>query len=713
MKDTVISKLKKDAAEFLQSRLATADADSSASMSLCLIRELLASLTLLEDQNQQERISKALLKQESEFYQDVINNLPVGIYRIHVFPPNDWCEKAWHSSSNPPYKMELANNRFCDILGVTRQQFDANPYVIVDLICADDKNDFIKKNEEANINLTAFSWQGRLIVNQKLVWVRLESHPRLLTTNDILWTGFLYDITEKKRTEEALIATRLRLDDIVEAVHVGIVDLNIETDELIFNHAYPKMLGYTFDEFVRLLSESTPIGWRGLIHLDDLDKTEEAHNNYLGSNLPYYEYECRLKHKNGHWVWMHRRASITGRTFDGKPLILSSIHTDISRRKQLEMTLNKMNKELESLIAERTRELEELKTTLQLTEEKYCMIADFSYDWEYWISKENEIIYMSPSVERITGYKVHEFVENPTLLETIISRNDRSGWHNYKSDISGHLIGENSTELNFRIIRKDGKIRWIGHMCRSINVDGVLLGVWVSNRDITDKVEAKNELLQVAIEVEERERNRFSSELHDEMGPLLSIIKLYFQWLSETTDVEKMKMIIQRGNESIENAIQSARELARGLSSQLLIKYGYVNALIHFTERINEMQKININFAYNCTDRFSWFLEMAFYRITTELIKNTLTYASAANIKISFHYDKDRNTIIFVYTDDGIGFDWLEVVKTSTGLGLKNIQNRVQLMKAELVINSSPGNGMKASFKCYLDEHPDANLLKV
>ena len=199
MKDTVISKLKKDAAEFLQSRLATADADSSASMSLCLIRELLASLTLLEDQNQQERISKALLKQESEFYQDVINNLPVGIYRIHVFPPNDWCEKAWHSSSNPPYKMELANNRFCDILGVTRQQFDANPYVIVDLICADDKNDFIKKNEEANINLTAFSWQGRLIVNQKLVWVRLESHPRLLTTNDILWTGFLYDITEKKK----------------------------------------------------------------------------------------------------------------------------------------------------------------------------------------------------------------------------------------------------------------------------------------------------------------------------------------------------------------------------------------------------------------------------------------------------------------------------------------------------------------------------------
>jgi len=712
MIDTASSKLRKEAKEFLKSRLAIANTDCPESKSLQLIQDLLANQTLLEDQNEKQRISKATLKQEYEFYQDIINNQPVGIYRIHVFPLKEWRENAWHSSDSPPYKMELASDRFCEILGVTRQEFETNPYVIVDLICDDDRDDFIHKNEEANQNLTPFNWQGRLLIAEKTIWVRLESRPQPLAAGDIIWTGLLYDITERKRTEEALIATRLKLDGIIEAVHVGIVDLNLETNELIFNQAYPKMLGYTFNEINKLLKESVPSGWRGLIHPDDIEITVEAHTRYLENNMPYYEYECRLRHKDGYWVWMHQRASITDRTPNGKPLIMSGIHTDISRRKQLEKELNELNEELEKRIAERTRELEELNSSLHLTEEKFRTIADLTYDWEYWKSPENEIIYMSPSVERITGYNVQEFVDDPALLDIIIYRNDHASWQNHKRERSNYTANENSTELNFRIKRKDGQIRWIGHVCRSINIDGKYLGVRVSNRDITEKVEAENELLQVAIKVEERERSRFSSELHDGMGPLLSIIKLYFQWLSETTDVEKIKIITQKGNESIESAIQSTRELARGLSSQLLIKSGYVNALIHFTERINETQKIKINFVFNTTDRFSRFMEMALYRITTELIKNTLTYARATNIEISFNFDKDKNTIIFVYTDDGIGFDWLEVEKTGAGLGLMNIQDRVQLMKAVLSIDSSPGNGMKASLECHLNEHPDANMFK-
>ena len=708
--DTASSKLRKEADEFLQSRSAIADTDGAESKSLQLIRELLAHQTLLEQQNKEQAGSQAALKQEYEFYQDIINNQPVGIYRIHVFPLKEWRENAWYSSEHPPYKMELASDRFCEILGVTRQEFKVNPYLIVDLICADDKADFIKKNEEANKNLTPFYWQGRLVVHQQLVWVRLESRPRLLAGGDITWTGLLYDITERKRTEEALIATRLKLDGIVEAVHVGIVDLNLETDELIFNQAYPKMLGYTFDEIAKRLKESVPGGWKGLIHPDDLQTTLEAQARYLESNMPYSEYEYRLKHKDGHWVWMHQRASITGRTPEGKPLLMSGIHTDISQRKQLEKELNELNEELEKRIAERTAELEQLNASLQLTEEKFRTIADFTYDWEYWKSPGHEIIYMSPSVERITGYKVQEFVDNPALLDHLIYRNDLDAWQQHKEDRRQHRVNENSTELNFRIKRKDGQIRWIAHVCRSISIDGKYLGVRVSNRDITEKVEAENELLQVAIKVEERERSRFSSEIHDGMGPLLSIIKLYFQWLSETTDVEKIKIITQKGNESIESAIQSARELARGLSSQLLIKAGYVNALIHFTELINETKKININFSFNTTDRFSRFMEMALYRISTELIKNTLTYAHATTIEITFNFDKDKNTITFAYKDDGIGFDWLEVEKTGAGLGLMNIQDRVQLMKAVLTIDSSPGKGMKAFLECHLDEHPDANL---
>jgi len=712
MMDTASSKLRKEAEAFLQSRSTLADRNTPESESLRLIRELLANQTLLENENEELQVSKGAVLQEYEVYQDIINNQPVGIYRIQAFPLKAWSNNAWHDSENPPYAMKLANDRFCEILGVTRQEFEDHPYLIVDLICADDKADFIKKNEDANRTMTPFNWQGRLMVDQKLKWVRMESRPRVLAGGDIIWTGLLHDITERKRTEEALVATRLKLDDIVEAVHVGIVDIHVETGELTYNKVYPEMVGYTYEELGIALKETDPPGWRGIVHPDDVAITFDAFTRYSESNLPYYEYECRVRHKDGHWVWMHQRASITERTPDGIPLILSGIHTDISHRKRLEQELNELNEDLEKRIAERTRELEELNASLQLTEEKFRTIADFTYNWEYWKSQEDEIIYMSPSVERITGYTVQEFMHDPALLDNIVYDNDSVSWQQHKRDRSVHPTNENITELNFRIKRKDGQIRWIGHICRSIIVNGKSLGIRVSNRDITEKVEAENKLLQVAIEVEERERNSFSSELHDGMGPLLSIIKLYFQWLSETDDVEKMKIITVKGNESIESAIQSTRELAHGLSSQLLMKTGFVNALMHFTEQINETQKININFVHNSAERFSRFIELALYRISTELIKNTLTYARATHIEIQFEFDKDKNIITFVYTDNGIGFDWDEVAQRGDGLGLMNIQNRVQQMRGELNIDSSPGKGMKAYLILPLDEYSELNLFK-
>jgi len=712
MMDTASLKLRKEAEAFLQSRSTLADINTPESESLRLIRELLANQTLLENQNEELQVSKESVMQEYEFYQDIINNQPVGIYRIHVLSQKEWGEEAWRDSENPPYTMELASDRFCEILGVTRQEFDLNPYMIIDLIHADDKDDFVRENESSNLNITPFIWQGRLVVHHKLVWVRLESRPRVLATGGILWTGLIHDITERKLTEEALVATRFKLDSIVEALHVGIVDINVETGELAFNQVYPQLVGYTYDELGIALKETDPPGWRGIVHPDDIDITFNAYARYLENNLPYYEYECRVRHKDGHWVWMHQRASITERSPDGSPLILSGIHTDISHRKRLEQELNELNEDLEKRIVERTRELEELNASLQLTEEKFRTIADFTYNWEYWKSQEDEIIYMSPSVERITGYTVQEFMHDPSLLDNIVYDNDSVSWQNHKKNISVQPTNENITELNFRIKRKDGQIRWIGHICRSIIVNGKSLGIRVSNRDITEKVEAENKLLQVAIEVEERERNSFSSELHDGMGPLLSIIKLYFQWLSETNDVEKIKIITLKGNESIESAIQSTRELARGLSSQLLMKTGFVNALLHFTELINETQKIKIHFNYNSDERLSRVTEMALYRITTELIKNTLTYARATQIEIQFDFDKANKIITFVYTDNGVGFNWHEVAQRGDGLGLMNIQNRVQQMRGELNIDSSLGRGMKTYLKLPLVEYSEVNLFK-
>ncbi len=703
MTDNASSELKEKAAEWVRRVDERGGESSSEAESLCLIRQLLDNQLLLEKQNEELRISNASITQEYEIYQDIVNNQPVGVYRIRVFPRSKWSKNIW-DVDNPPYRMELGSDRFYEIMSVSRSRFEQNPFFILEMIHSEDALDFMSRNETANLLLIPFDWEGRLVVDGKLTWIRLESRPRVLPGGDVIWTGLLYDITETKNTKEALIATRLKLDGIVEAVHVGIVDINMLTGEVTFNQGYPKMLGYAFDEVDNLLKTSTPGGWRALVHPDDIKTTLETHARYMESNMPYYENECRLKHKDGHWVWMYQRASLTSKTPDGKPFIISGIHTDISHRKQLEKELTELNNDLEKRIAYRTAELNDMNSALQLTEEKFRTVADFTYDWEYWESPEGKLIYMSPSVERITGYTVEEFIQNPGLFNEIIYKNDIESWERHKMQRCPNAPNDTSIELNIRIIKKGGQIRWMVHVCRSINVDGKYLGIRVSNRDITEKIEAENNLLRVTAEVENSERNKLSAELHDGMGPLLSLVKMYFQWFSETTDSGKIDMISQKGNESIEAAIQLTREMARGLSSQLLLKFGYVVAVINFTKQINAAKKININFVFNKEDRFSHFQEINLYRITTELIKNTLTYAQATHIRIIFNIDIIKDNITLSYEDDGVGFDWLQIEKSASGLGLMSIENRVRLMRGTLKLESKKGAGMKAFIDFPIEE---------
>jgi len=376
---------------------------------------------------------------------------------------------------------------------------------------------------------------------------------------------------------------------------------------------------------------------------------------------------------------------------------------DITLRKQAETDLQKLNEVLEDKVQKRTIKLLNSNNSLQQTENKFRTVADFTYGWEYWSSDVGEIIYMSPSVERITGYKVADFVKDPELLGKIIHPSDKNLWENHNIDQHNNLHSKKHRELNFRIITKNNEVCWIGHVCKCVYIDGKYHGMRVSNRDITQRIKAENELLKVTVVVEERERNRFSSELHDTMGPLLSTIKLYFQWLSETDDVEKIKFITEKGNHSIDVAIQTIREISHGLSTLNLNKFGYVDILYDFCERINDTQKVKIDFTYNSKDKFGVFLETTLYRISTELIKNTLTHANASQIKIDFHYYLDKNIVVFTYSDNGIGFDFDEIDKSGKSLGLLSIRQRISSAKGKINFKSKTGNKMKVSIELPVD----------
>ena len=118
------------------------------------------------------------------------------------------------------------------------------------------------------------------------------------------------------------------------------------------------------------------------------------------------------------------------------------------------------------------------------SDERFRTVADFAYDWEYWISPQNEFIYISPSCERITGYSLSEFKQNPELLISIIHPDDVDNWKNHKHNASGKAEIET---IEFRIITKNGEERWIGHVCQTVLKNGINIGIRGSNRDITER----------------------------------------------------------------------------------------------------------------------------------------------------------------------------------------------------------------------------------
>jgi PAS domain S-box-containing protein len=121
---------------------------------------------------------------------------------------------------------------------------------------------------------------------------------------------------------------------------------------------------------------------------------------------------------------------------------------------------------------------------LSETEFKFRTVADFTHDWEYWLDRDREFVWMSPSVARMTGYEAAEFIADNSLFEKITHPDDRAL---FAAHVRAAAQGD-SAPLDFRIVTRSGDIRWMAHSCHEVvDSEGTSLGRRASNRDITDR----------------------------------------------------------------------------------------------------------------------------------------------------------------------------------------------------------------------------------
>ncbi len=140
------------------------------------------------------------------------------------------------------------------------------------------------------------------------------------------------EITERKLAEEALSYQKQRLSYILEGTNVGTWEWNVQTGEVIFNEHWAEIIGYTLEDLAPVSIDT----WMEFCHSDDLEKSEELLNKHFDGELDFYEFEARMRNKNGDWVWVLDRGRVSTWTNDGKPLLMCGTHQDITERKQFE-----------------------------------------------------------------------------------------------------------------------------------------------------------------------------------------------------------------------------------------------------------------------------------------------------------------------------------------------------------------------------------------
>lgn len=200
----------------------------------------------------------------------------------------------------------------------------------------------------------------------------------------------------------------------------------------------------------------------------------------------------------------------------------------------------------------------------------------------------------------------------------------------------------------------------------------------------------ESRILSAVIKAEEKQRQHFSKELHDGLGPLLSSVKMSISALNYSEQQETQKQILENTDRTIAMAIKSLREISNNLSPHILENFGISRAIESFINRLSiPTLGLKIEFKNNLKEfRFNHQTEIITYRVVCELLNNTIKHSGATLVKLDMY--RDGNTLKISYYDNGNGFD---TKQESEGMGLSNINSRISSIDGKFEIKSQPGQG--------------------
>jgi signal transduction histidine kinase len=202
----------------------------------------------------------------------------------------------------------------------------------------------------------------------------------------------------------------------------------------------------------------------------------------------------------------------------------------------------------------------------------------------------------------------------------------------------------------------------------------------------------ESRVLSAILKTEEKERQHFSKELHDGLGPLLSSVKMAISAVGQGKEINHL--VLLNAEKLIDESVAAIKEISNKLSPHVLSNFGLDRALKSFIQKLNVSDSPSIHFNCNLENRrYSFNIEVVLYRVVCELISNSLNHANANNIYIDIL--QEDIYISLRYIDDGIGFDEQKVKEGLGGLGYSNIRSRIHSLDGSFDFHTNPGEGVQ------------------
>jgi PAS domain S-box-containing protein len=486
-------------------------------------------------------------------------------------------------------------------------------------------------------------------------------------------------------------------------------------------HTLDELLQVTLDE-IESLTGST-IGFFHFLESDQKTLWLQAWSTNTLQNM------CKAEGKDSHYdveqagVWadcIRQRQPVIHNDYaslphrkgmpEGHALVIREMAVPIMRDKKIMAILGLGNKpqaytandvEVVSTFADFAWDIVDHKRTenaLRKSEEKFRTLVDWTYDWEKWLDPRGNIVYTSPSCERITGYSPEEFIEDPDLLTRIVHPDDRQSYEEHHRVVHDESVGPMNIE--YRIIARDGSEHWIEHVCRPLfGLDSRYLGRRVSNRDITERkrieedIRERNQKEKTLTQMIHNMQMEIARDLHDTLGQNISFLLMNLEHLSETKLSDQTAMQIQI--QTMTKAAKESYELIRGMLAVLQSGNSAdpLNLFTRYAEQVAERSSSQIDITSQGNPKqLSPHQMLQLFYIFREALSNIEKYANPSRVSGEFTWDE--NALAVVISDNGRGFD-PNHIQSGDHYGIKFMRERAELLNGSLSIQSSPGMGTK------------------